>query len=204
MTHTGTFSEQINYWLNVQILGEYRRPAVLRATTTSSLRHNRHPERKDAMPLSMVGEKVELRSEVEIAAPISVVWDVLTNLRAYGEWNPFIVQAEGELKQGAIVSTTVNLPGNREQKIRRHVLKLEPKAEIRWTATQLMRVLAYDEQFFQLRTVEDNHVRLSIGQNISGVLAPRTPSELSQLSRSLNLLNQAIKRRAESLSARVS
>ena len=67
-----------------------------------------------------------------------------------------------------------------------------------------MRVLAYDEQFFQLRTVEDNHVRLSIGQNISGVLAPRTPSELSQLSRSLNLLNQAIKRRAESLSARVS
>ena len=156
------------------------------------------------MPLSMVGEKVELRSEVEIAAPASVVWDVLTNLHAYGEWNPFIVQAEGELKLGATISTTVNLPGDREQKMRRHVLKLQPNEELRWTATQLMRVLAYDEQFFVLRPVEDNHVRLSIGQNISGMFAPRTPAELSQLSRSLNLLNQAIKRRAESLNATIS
>ncbi len=156
------------------------------------------------MPLSMVVEKVELRSEVEIASPLSIVWDVLTNLRAYAEWNPFIVEAVGELKEGATISTTVNLPGNREQKIRRHVLKLEPKAELRWTATQLMRALAYDEQFFQLRLLEDNHVRLSIGQNISGVFAPRTPAELSQLSKSLNLLNQAIKRRAESLKAQLS
>jgi hypothetical protein len=98
----------------------------------------------------------------------------------------------------------VNLPGNREQRVRRRVLKLENKVELRWTSTQLIRALAYDEQFFQLRITEEGTVRLSIGQNFSGVLAPRTPAELSQLSQSLNLLNQAIKRRAEKINATLS
>jgi hypothetical protein len=156
------------------------------------------------MPLSMFGERVELRSEVEIAAPVRIVWEVLTNLQAYREWNPLIVEAEGELKEGAVISVTVNLPGGDERKVRRRVLTLESNLEMRWTATQLVRALAYDEQFFKLAQSESNRVRLSIGQNISGVFAPRTPGELSRISQSLNLLNQAIKKRAEFLSARIS
>ena len=156
------------------------------------------------MPLSMFGERVELRSEVEIAAPVRIVWEVLTNMQAYREWNPLIVEAEGELKDGAVIAVTVNMPGGDEQKVRRRVLKLESNVELRWTATQLVRALAYDEQFFKLVETENKRVRLSIGQNISGVFAPRTPSELSRISQSLNLLNQAIKKRAEAMNARLS
>ena len=156
------------------------------------------------MPLSMFGERVELRSEVEIAAPVRIVWEVLTNMRAYREWNPLIVEAEGELKDGAVISVTVNMPGGDEQKVRRRVLKLESNVELRWTATQFVRALAYDEQFFKLVETENKRVRLLIGQNISGVFAPRTPSELSRISQSLNLLNQAIKKRAEAMNASIS
>ena len=69
---------------------------------------------------------------------------------------------------------------------------------------QFVRALAYDEQFFKLVESENNRVRLSIGQNISGVFAPRTPGELSRISQSLNLLNQAIKKRAEAMNASIS
>jgi hypothetical protein len=151
----------------------------------------------------MLGEKIELRSEVEIAAPVHMVWKALTNLSAYREWNPYIVEAEGELSEGAVVCTTISAPGSGEQKVRRRILKIEPNRELRWTATQLVRALAYDEQFFRLTPVESNRVRLLIGENISGIFAPRTPSELSRLSQGLNLLNQAIKRRAEVLNAQV-
>jgi len=156
------------------------------------------------MPLSMIGEKVELRSEVEIAAPAHVVWEVLTNLGAYREWNPYIVEAEGEVREDAVIVTTISTPGSNEQKVRRRILKLQTNAELRWTATQLVRALAYAAQFFVLPPVENNRVRLRIGENISGIFAPRTPSELSRLSHGLNLLNQAIKRRAEALNAKVS
>ncbi len=156
------------------------------------------------MSLSMLGERVELRSEVEIAAPAHVVWGVLTNVRSYREWNPYIVDAEGEFKEGAVISTTISPPGSSEQKIRRRVFKLEPERELRWSATQLVRALAHDEQFFRLTPVDNNHVRLLIGENVSGIFAPRTPRELSRLSQGLNLLNQAIKRRAEALNANIS
>jgi hypothetical protein len=156
------------------------------------------------MAVSMFGERVELRSEVEIAAPLHMVWDVVTNFRAYREWNPLIVEAEGDLAEGAIVSTTVSKPDKSEQKIRRRILKLEPQTELRWTATQLVRALAHDEQFFKFVAVDNNRVRLLIGENVSGIFAPRTPSELSRLSQALNLLNQAIKRRAQSINVSVS
>ena len=34
------------------------------------------------------------RAEVEIDAPLDVVWTVMTDTDAYGEWNPFVHRAE--------------------------------------------------------------------------------------------------------------
>ncbi len=34
------------------------------------------------------------RASVEIDAPLAVVWQVMLDTEAYGEWNPFVVRAE--------------------------------------------------------------------------------------------------------------
>jgi hypothetical protein len=154
------------------------------------------------MSLTMVGQKVELRSEIEIAAPIALVWDVITDLPAYNQWNPFIVEADGEMIQGAVVATTVNFPGNRERTFRRRVSKLAPRAELRWSWTALLRAMAHSEQFFQLRESTDNRTRLVVGENLTGLLVPHTQRDLSQVSQGLTLMCQAIKRRAEALRSR--
>ncbi len=151
------------------------------------------------MSLTIVGQKVELRSEIEIRAPLSVVWDVLTNLRAYGEWNPFIVEADGQMSEGAVIATTVNFPGNRERNFKRRLLKLTPMTELRWSWTALLKAMAYSEQFFQLRAVSEERVRLAVGENLAGMFMPRTQPDLSRVSQGLTLMCQAIKRRAEAL-----
>jgi hypothetical protein len=153
------------------------------------------------MALTVVGQKVELRSEVEIVAKASTIWEVITNLHAYSEWNPFIVEAEGQLSEGAVVALTVNFPGNNERNYRRRVLKMEPESELRWCSTWILRSCTHSEQFFQLRPVNDTRVRLAIGEIRSGLFAPRTQSELSQISQGLTLMSQAIKRRAEAIAA---
>ncbi|WOK37419.1 SRPBCC domain-containing protein [Sphingomonas sp. C3-2] len=49
-----------------------------------------------------------VRSEVvSINAPASVVWEILTDLPRYGEWNPFCVAAESTLEMGAPVNMTL-------------------------------------------------------------------------------------------------
>lgn len=153
------------------------------------------------MALTIVGQRVELRSELEIAAKASTVWEVLINLRAYGEWNPFIVEAEGQLSQGGIVAITINSQGNRERRYRCRVLKCEPPSELRWSSTSMLRALSQSEQFFQLRVMDEARVRCATGEILSGLFAPRSQSELSAISQGLTLMNQAVKRRAEALQA---
>jgi hypothetical protein len=45
----------------------------------------------------------ELRTEIEIQAPAEKVWQVLTELDKYPEWNPFICHAAGKAETGKTV-----------------------------------------------------------------------------------------------------
>lgn len=45
--------------------------------------------------------------DVEIDAPPSVVWEVLTDLANYSEWNPFCIEARSTLEMGAPVEMTL-------------------------------------------------------------------------------------------------
>lgn len=42
----------------------------------------------------------ELRSEITIDAPAHRVWEVLTNLGSFPDWNPFMQRASGEVAVG--------------------------------------------------------------------------------------------------------
>lgn len=48
----------------------------------------------------------------EIAAPPELVWQVITDFSAYGEWNPFVTACDTELHEGAPISMTVVLGEN--------------------------------------------------------------------------------------------
>lgn len=52
---------------------------------------------------------------VEINAPAELVWEVLTDLPRYGEWNPFVLECQSSLKPGEPINMKVRL-GTRLQK----------------------------------------------------------------------------------------
>jgi hypothetical protein len=45
----------------------------------------------------------------DIAAPAAVVWKVITDLDAYGEWNPFVVRCRSTLEPGQPIQMWVRL-----------------------------------------------------------------------------------------------
>ena len=49
--------------------------------------------------------------EFEVKAPADVVWEVLTDLPRYGEWNPFVVACDSTLKPGDPIRMQVNITG---------------------------------------------------------------------------------------------
>ena len=47
-------------------------------------------------------------AEVDIAAPIEQVWDILVDLEQYQAWNPFTYRVESSLNVGDRSSTSMN------------------------------------------------------------------------------------------------
>lgn len=71
---------------------------------------------------------------VEIDAPASVVWEVLTDLPNYSLWNPFCIRAESTLEMGAPVYMTLvsyTMPGELAPNVE-HICAFEPERLLSW------------------------------------------------------------------------
>ena len=143
---------------------------------------------------------MELRTEIEIAAPTSAIWRVLTDLRHYGDWNPFIVGLQGQLEPNATLEVTLSLPdSNAEQRYRARVQKVEEEREIVWESQRFLKALLTTRHFFRLEP-RDDHTRFVHGQDVSGMLLSSVLPRVTEATRGLVYMNQALKRRVESQS----
>lgn len=70
---------------------------------------------------------------VEIDAPADLVWEVLTDLPRYGEWNPFCIRCESTLDMGAPVTMTMRNAWNDETvTFVEYVCAFEPPHLLAW------------------------------------------------------------------------
>jgi uncharacterized protein YndB with AHSA1/START domain len=74
---------------------------------------------------------VELRTEIDIAAPPARVWEVLTDFARYHEWNPFITSISGELVVGEELAITVSPPESSEMAFRPKLVACEEPQKLR-------------------------------------------------------------------------
>lgn len=84
-------------------------------------------------------DAVVVSDTVEIAAPASVVWAILTDLPRYGEWNPFCIRAVSTLEMGAAVDMTlVNylVPGTLVPNCE-YICAFEPEKRLSWAAPDI-------------------------------------------------------------------
>ena len=85
-------------------------------------------------PITGYNPENEVRSiTVEIDAPASVVWGILTDLPRYGEWNPFCIRAESTLQIGAPIVMHLTNFWNRDIAINtEYVCANEPERLLSW------------------------------------------------------------------------
>jgi len=66
-----------------------------------------------------------IEKHIELKAPVSAVWRVLTDHREFGEW--FRVQLDGPFEQGKVVRGHITYPGYEHCKWEATVQKMEPE-----------------------------------------------------------------------------
>ncbi|HJK92744.1 MAG TPA: SRPBCC domain-containing protein [Polyangiaceae bacterium LLY-WYZ-15_(1-7)] len=143
-----------------------------------------------------------VRTEIEIDASPEVVWQVLTDLGTYADWNPVVMapRCRGPLGPGADFDFRLKL-GFLEAPIEAVIVRADG-SELRWEGPRrkLQKPLARGSHYFRLEPIGEGRTRVVHGEEFGGplfalpwrVLGPR-------IGRAYDQLNAALKRRAESV-----
>jgi hypothetical protein len=140
----------------------------------------------------------EIRTEIEIAAPPDVVWAILTDLPSLPSWNPFMIEASGDLAVGSQLRVRLRPPGRRAFTFRPTVTVLEPGRRFVWLGRTVFAGIFDGEHIHELDDRGGGRSRYHQVERFRGVLTPFVGALLKDTERGFKAMNTALKQRAES------
>jgi hypothetical protein len=147
----------------------------------------------------------ELRSEIEFEGTAAEAWEVLADLPAHAEWNPFIKTIEGELRPGTKLLVRLEPPGERGITMHPTVLAAEPGRELRWLGQLLVPGIFDGEHRFLIEEVGPGRVRFTQRERFGGLLLPLLWRRLRDggTAKGFRAMNEALARRVAERRTRV-
>lgn len=137
----------------------------------------------------------ELRSEITIDGTPEQVWTVLTDLEAYDEWNPFIVNSSGTVEPGATLTNTMR-DATGETTFTPTVLTATVGREFRWLGRLGPGGVFDGEHAFLLEPAGAGRTRLVQTESFAGVAVPFFRSRLRDNTLpQFHAMNEALARR---------
>jgi hypothetical protein len=138
-----------------------------------------------------------LRREIEIDAPPSQVWRVVSDFESYPAWNPFMRSISGRRDRGAKLEVRIAPPGGRPMTFRPTVQSLEEGRELRWLGRLLVPGLFDGEHSLLVEPLDRNHSRFVQSERFGGVLVGVLGGVLEKTEAGFEQMNRALKERAE-------
>jgi hypothetical protein len=135
-----------------------------------------------------------IHTEIDIEAPPTTVWTILTNNKKYSEWNPYHVSVNGQLKPGQRLEIVLHKPNGEVVKIEPHVMRVEPMRELAWGGG--IKGIFHGEHVFLLREINSRGTRLIQKEDFTGIAIPF--ASLDAIEEGYTQMNNALKRQAES------
>ncbi len=140
----------------------------------------------------------QLHTDIEIDAQPQTVWELLTDLDRYPEWNPFIVSAEGRVEVGQRLQNRLQPPGGRAMTFKPTVTAVEPTKTLEWLGRLGVPGLFDGRHRFELQATAAGGTHLSHTEQFSGLLVRFMRTSLdTQTRQGFEAMNRALKEQAE-------
>ena len=143
----------------------------------------------------------ELRTEIEFEGTPGEVWEVLADLPAYGEWNPFIKKIDGQARTGSKLEVRMEPEGERAMTFRPTVLTAEPGRELKWLGHLLVPGVFDGEHRWLIEEIGPGKVRFTQSERFGGILVPLLWKKLRDggTAKGFRAMNEALARRVAEL-----
>jgi len=151
----------------------------------------------------MKNPKAVVSSEtVTINAPAAVVWQVLTDLPSYPQWNPFTVKVESDLTLGNPVDLYLPKPGKSGELMKQSefVGTYEPEKSLAWGMTMKHRWVLQARRDQLIEAIDEKSCRYVTTDSFKGLLANTVIKKQGDwIKQGFDSVAFALKARAESL-----
>ena len=138
------------------------------------------------------------RPTFPVDAPASRVWEVLTAVDRYPDWNPQIPRLRGSLRQGERIHLQLALPGRPPMELTATIEDARPHALLTWRGHVLAPWLFEGHRRFEIEPAGPRQVRVTHVEDVHGLLAPLFGLVRgARVQASHDALNAALKARAE-------
>lgn len=114
----------------------------------------------------------EISTEITIQGTPGEVWDVLTDLPRYGEWNPGFAEIRGRIEVGARLAATFAKDGGRGMTLHPTITAAEPGRGFTWLGRLFVPFLFDGEHRFEIHEAGQGRVRVVQGERFRGLLVP--------------------------------
>lgn len=142
----------------------------------------------------------ELRTEIQISAPIDKVWQVLTDFDHWKDWNPMVNQASGNASVGSKLTITMGGEDCKEMTYQPQVLEVNPPKSFRWRATMMAGFLFTNDRVFELKE-KNGGTEFINSEEFSGLMVPMFWKKMNQfVVPILEKMNKALKDKLETSS----
>ena len=139
----------------------------------------------------------ELRTQIIIDASPEKVWQVLTDLDKYPEWNPFICHAIGKAEIGRTVDIDFQSDST-GMKLHCTVVRFQPNRELSWTYHAMHPILFRGEHIFTIEPLGENRVRFIDREEFNGLLVFTQAKDIdTNTKRGFEAMDKALKACAE-------
>lgn len=120
----------------------------------------------------------ENRSEIEIQATPEQVWQVLTDLENYSDWNPTLYQGSGKVEPGETVEVSAKT-ATKDMDFVCKVVEFEPHSRFAWKFHVIHPILFRGLHRFQIEPLSDQRVKFIDQEQFEGLLLPMQAKDLT-------------------------
>jgi len=143
-----------------------------------------------------------IETEIEIDAPASTVWNILTNFEELPQWSSFIDNIDGDGRVGSKLVVRMSLPERKPMTFKPKVLAYDENRELRWIGRLLLPRIADGEHSFVIEPISENRVRFVHNETFRGILIPLIFKGMKNDVRAAFVrFNEGLKQRAEQAAA---
>jgi hypothetical protein len=150
--------------------------------------------------LQIEGNKMqEVKTQIDISAPPSKVWEIITNINEWEHWSPVIIASQGDAAIGSELKIT--MIGKEEGKdgptYKPVIIESDEHKYFRWRAHMLAGFIFTNDKTFTLEQTSFG-TRLTHTESFKGMLTPLFSGQMAKgVPPILNSMNKALKELAE-------